>query len=321
MNGFTGDWVGNIKKHMDIGPTAQVTAVPGGLHESIKGRKWKKIRGEFTLSLKQIQYMKKSPLNAIANMLKLEIISIVCLFCFGCMEPRRDFCDCMDIIKGLTDGLTLSKTEIETKERGCKWIEEELSPFEIMQRTAQCYKTKSNAESNSTGDLTEHQIKQENIPPATNDTSTTRNDLEIAPSEQAITSAEANAIQSTQPDDELQFMFNFIHKKTKEDIDLLNNTTLRKRLQNLLGSRFADLQSIYDSSESSYIWIPYRSQPNEIDINIQDKNAPNDKSAKIVLDPKRNLINVIIRMNGRIDNFYENGMISEISELYKKIND
>ncbi len=250
--------------------------------------------------------MTTRPQHTISGPLKLGAIYVVCLVYFGCIEPRRDFCDCMDIGRGLADGLTLSKKEMEAKQRNCKWIEEELSPLEIIQRTAKCY---SKTPINVGEDTTQQQTKQEVVPPATNDTSGTRTDHGINTIEQTIIQPGPSEIESTHPGTDLQFMFDFIRKQTK-DVDLLNNTALRRRLKDLLGQRFSDIQSIYDSSENSLIWIPYRNKPTEIAINIVDKNDPNN-NAEIVVDPKRDFINVRIMINGRNNKFYEDGKISK----------
>ena len=75
---------------------------------------------------------------------------------FSCAsESRLDFCECMDLKKAFTDQYTLSKNEIEEKQKGCLWIENELSQVEITQKTLECWKsngTESDILSNSSSD-------------------------------------------------------------------------------------------------------------------------------------------------------------------------
>lgn len=60
---------------------------------------------------------------------------------FSCAsENRIEFCECMDLKKAFTDQYNLSKNEIKEKEKGCLWIENELSPVEITQKTLECWK-------------------------------------------------------------------------------------------------------------------------------------------------------------------------------------
>lgn len=60
---------------------------------------------------------------------------------FSCAsENRIEFCECMDLKKAFTDQYNLSKNEIKEKEKGCLWIENELSPVEITHKTLECWK-------------------------------------------------------------------------------------------------------------------------------------------------------------------------------------
>lgn len=76
-------------------------------------------------------------------------VLLITIFIFSSCEQRREFCDCMDVKSLFADGLTLSKKEIEAKERGCKWITEELSQMEQIQRMAKCYAVKEDKTDNS----------------------------------------------------------------------------------------------------------------------------------------------------------------------------
>ena len=42
----------------------------------------------------------------------------------------------------LTDGLTLSEVEKEEKNKGCEWIEKEMSQIKMMEEMAKCYNKK-----------------------------------------------------------------------------------------------------------------------------------------------------------------------------------
>lgn len=108
-------------------------------------------------------------------------------------------------------------------------------------------------------------------------------------------------------------MVNNLHK-TAKDIDLLNNSIIKSRLQNLLGSRFSELQNIFDNSitSSSEVVIPYKDSPSEIEITLLDENDPNGTNAIIVIDYKRDFINVMIRKNDKGESFYENGTKSKL---------
>jgi hypothetical protein len=59
---------------------------------------------------------------------------------FSSCEQRREFCDCknLDLSKALMESITLSKKELEAREKACKWIEEEMSKLEILQKIAEC---------------------------------------------------------------------------------------------------------------------------------------------------------------------------------------
>lgn len=58
-------------------------------------------------------------------------------------ENRLEFCECMDLKKAFVDQYNLSKNEIKEKEKGCLWIENELSPVEITQKTLECWNVNS----------------------------------------------------------------------------------------------------------------------------------------------------------------------------------
>jgi hypothetical protein len=105
---------------------------------------YEKINDEFGLEIKA------SPLLIKTFMIKnrlLLIISFYYLFTSGCIE-RRDFCDCMDLTKAVTDVFTLSKEQSEAKRKGCQWIQDELSPVEIAKRFAQCNAGRIESKSN-----------------------------------------------------------------------------------------------------------------------------------------------------------------------------
>lgn len=82
---------------------------------------------------------------------------------------RLDFCECVDLESALMDPYMLSQKELEAKEKGCKWIKEELSEWEYLQRLAECWKenTTSQAENDeysvyypvtSTGDYDKSEV-------------------------------------------------------------------------------------------------------------------------------------------------------------------
>ena len=56
---------------------------------------------------------------------------------------RRDICECVDLTTIFTDQMLLSKEEKQQKEAGCAWVEQELSPFEILEAMAECNSTNS----------------------------------------------------------------------------------------------------------------------------------------------------------------------------------
>lgn len=239
------------------------------------------------------------------SILILMSILIIC----SCTQ-RREFCDCMDISKALTDGFTLSKQEMEAKERGCKWIEEKLSQMEQLQQMSQCYKVKSNeiktTHNNANQIQEEPQIDTQQVP---NVQPETENVVEENPKEEtAITLQPEESQITSNSNGELSFMYNYVHKKTKE-VGILGNYIFKNRLENLLGTRFSDLQRIYDNSESSEIWIPYKKIPNEIDISFYVQNGG---QVNIVVDPKKNLINVKIQIDGKTEDFYENGVKTQM---------
>lgn len=68
----------------------------------------------------------------------LSVIIFASIFLPGCVT-KRDFCECVDLTKAVTDQYMLSEKEKTKKEKECKWIEEELSPMEILQKTAECW--------------------------------------------------------------------------------------------------------------------------------------------------------------------------------------
>jgi uncharacterized protein (TIGR02145 family) len=65
-------------------------------------------------------------------------ISLMAVLFSGCITGKREFCDCTDLRKAVTDNLTLSPDQLEDKQKGCQWIQDELSPMEIATRFAQC---------------------------------------------------------------------------------------------------------------------------------------------------------------------------------------
>lgn len=81
--------------------------------------------------------------------LALKYIVIFCstLIIQGC-TTRLDFCECMSLEKALTDQFLLSEKERKAKEDGCKWIHEELSVLEILQKWAECNGSQTPPESN-----------------------------------------------------------------------------------------------------------------------------------------------------------------------------
>lgn len=74
------------------------------------------------------------------------VIILASIFLPGCVT-KRDFCECVDLTKAITDQYMLSEKEKTKKEKECKWIEEELSPTEIWQKTAECWGSKSSSDS------------------------------------------------------------------------------------------------------------------------------------------------------------------------------
>lgn len=166
------------------------------------------------------------------------------------------------------------------------------------------------------------QQEQQNTSPTTTYTPNTDNDFELTPNDEAQSSTQTADVQPVKTNNELNYLFSLVHKKTK-DVDLLGNMVLRTRLQNILGSRFDDLQAIYDNSENSEIWIPYRKHPDEIEVKLLDTNDPNGTNATIVVNPKTNVINVGLTMNKKNDWFLENGnktaFYVEIIEYYESL--
>lgn len=60
-------------------------------------------------------------------------------FMVSSCQQRKDFCECADIEKMMTNALTKSKQELEAEYKGCEWIEEELSIAEIAAKSIECY--------------------------------------------------------------------------------------------------------------------------------------------------------------------------------------
>lgn len=83
---------------------------------------------------------------------------------FSCAsESRLEFCECMDLKKAFTDQYTLSKNEIEEKQKGCLWIENELSQVEITQKTLECWKS-NGAEYDTLSTSSSDSINDINLP-------------------------------------------------------------------------------------------------------------------------------------------------------------
>jgi len=74
--------------------------------------------------------------------LRLMVLIGLILIIQSC-ATRLDFCECMSLEKALTDPYLLSEKEKKAKEEGCKWIHEELSDLEIIQKWAECNENQS----------------------------------------------------------------------------------------------------------------------------------------------------------------------------------
>lgn len=78
--------------------------------------------------------------------MKRTVLFLGIIICASALFPgctvRRDFCECVNLEKALTDQFSLSEKEKRKKEEECKWIKEELSPMEILQKTAECWDSK-----------------------------------------------------------------------------------------------------------------------------------------------------------------------------------
>jgi hypothetical protein len=237
-------------------------------------------------------------------------ISILCAIILtsivlpGCVT-KRDFCECVDLTKAVTDQYMLSENERIKKEKECKWIQEELSPAEILQKTAECWGSKSSSDS------LEKELQEKSVDNNSNVADSNISPSPYKPEDNPTTEKSEN--QKAYDSGGLKFMVNNLHK-TAKDIDLLSNSIIKSRLQNLLGSRFSELQNIFDNSitSSSEVVIPYKDSPSEIEITLLDENDPNGTNAIIVIDYKRDFINVMIRKNGKGESFYENGTKSKL---------
>jgi hypothetical protein len=101
----------------------------------------------------------------------LSVIIFASIFLPGC-ATKRDFCECVDLTKAVTDQYMLSENEKIKKEKECKWIQEELSPAEILQKTAECWGANTAPSAENTD---EQQIS------ATPDSSASANPQEMIP--------------------------------------------------------------------------------------------------------------------------------------------
>lgn len=59
---------------------------------------------------------------------------------------KLDVCECLSLKNALTDQFLLSEKEQKRKEEGCKWIYEEYSDLELLQKWAECNGSKNQQE-------------------------------------------------------------------------------------------------------------------------------------------------------------------------------
>lgn len=71
-------------------------------------------------------------------MFSIVLIAFFFLTSCGINTKSREFCECVDIAGMLTDGLTLSQKEREEKQKGCEWIEKEMSQLQMIEEMAKC---------------------------------------------------------------------------------------------------------------------------------------------------------------------------------------
>lgn len=221
------------------------------------------------------------------------------LLVFNSCTPKREFCDCMNLTKAVTDGFTLSENELLAKEEECEWIQKEMSQMQILAKMSSCYNFKETPKNDS---VTK---SNEIIKPNSGERSLDNQKADTFSNEsqfQDITKEPENKISN-----ELNFMYGTVGNFTKSE-DVLKNVNFKNRLENLLGSSYNDFQNIYDNSPTLEIKIPYKNQPNEIML-IYLGNGE-DNNALIIVNPEKNLINVDLTLNNKTVLFYENSMKS-----------
>jgi hypothetical protein len=139
-----------------------------------------------------------------------------------------------------------------------------------------------------------------------------QNNLSIEPpkTESSNSPVKNNTSLNNASSNDLSFMYSFVNKRIK-DVPLFNNSLITTRLKNLLGSRFEDLERIYNNSLNNRISAPCNTpqDPNpEDDIAIYlDNKLDRLNSAQIFVSPKKDFFNVNIIINGVPEQFYENG--------------
>lgn len=217
--------------------------------------------------------------------------------------PRRDFCDCMNISKAVTDGFILSEKELEEKEKGCEWIQKEMSQMELLEKMSSCYQASPNKNTKEKIDDVKP-IENQNISPESNLPNPT-DTLVIDKALRNDNQENPNTIENSG----LEFMYSNIGNFTKS-ADVLKNLNFETRIRNLLGNRFDDFKKIYNNSPTLEIIVPYKNQPTEILLIYLDPNDGEKNNALLIVDPKKNLINVDITLNNKTELFYENSIKS-----------
>jgi hypothetical protein len=116
---------------------------------------------------------------------------------------------------------------------------------------------------------------------------------------------------------DLQFLIKDIGK-SKEEADLLNNPIFIYRLKNLLGDDFKTLQNIYDNYDPQLWFISraLKSTPNEILINFNDRDNPNEVKIEIVYDYLKDFLNVKSQIKEVHKCYLENGKQSKFFKTF-----
>ena len=82
----------------------------------------------------------------------LSIVLLISIILSSC-TTKLDVCECLDLKNALTDQYLLSEKERKEKEEGCKWIYEEYSDLELIQKFAECNGSNSDDATTVTSNL------------------------------------------------------------------------------------------------------------------------------------------------------------------------